>query len=239
MITADKHPEYKVLDVLLKESSLFHDFYNSERPKIKLPLAWIRESLPDGIRARTTTVTASDTDQPFHVIRVREVPIPLDDAALIAEEIEHCVCDEEGFPGVEPIYPEFENLASSLTTLLADPIAHERLKSFGFDLRENLKREIAENRRQLESAIEPTERGNLFFWTSNYASYLLEGDTSLYEFTEFRDWFDLQFPNVARKAGQLLIMITRRGYRTPDKQFILYREIVEKYNLGSVLKVTK
>jgi hypothetical protein len=44
MAIADQHPEYKVLEVLLYESPLFHKFHDSERPKIKLPLAWIRES---------------------------------------------------------------------------------------------------------------------------------------------------------------------------------------------------
>ena len=84
--------------------------------------------LTEGVRAQAL----SDRDRRIHVIGLRRLPVASEDAAMIAEELEHCIYDEEGFPGVVPLAPQYSHLAAVINSMLGDPIAHMRLRAFGF-----------------------------------------------------------------------------------------------------------
>jgi hypothetical protein len=231
---AEQYEEAQVLTELLKNSPQFQRFYKAKRPKISEPTAWMRDtSLPIGVNAQAT----SDLNQHFHIISLRDIPVALEDAFTIAEELEHCVYDEEGFPGTAPTESRFHRLTATLNSMLGDPIAHQRLKEFGFDLRTHYEKETLESRRQIENLMEPTRREDVFLWMVNYAADALEFGTMGDGASDFQNWFDSKFPRIAEKAKKLLAMINRIGYDTPDKQAKLLQELARRYNLYPFIKI--
>jgi hypothetical protein len=63
--------------------------------------------------------------------------------------LEHFVLDAEGFSSIGAVI-QYETLASAINSMVADLLVSARLAKFGFNLREDYEREIAEAKRQLE-----------------------------------------------------------------------------------------
>ena len=54
---------------------------------------------------------------------------------------------------------------------------------------------------------------------------------------EFQLWFDERYPDIAREAKDLLVLIDDIGYETPEKQIKLFRRIIQAYRLEKVVVV--
>ena len=126
------YPEAYVVGELLKSSKEFRAFYQERRKRIVEELHWAHDpALPAGIDYRHSS-TASGRGT-AHYIRLRRIPALVEDACKVAHELEHAVLAAEGFPATGSRPPE--NLSSALNSMLADPIANGRLRTYGFDLR--------------------------------------------------------------------------------------------------------
>lgn len=226
-------PEESVIGELLKSSREFQEFYQAERKKITHPLAWAKDtSLPEGIDYRSTRLSTGE-----RLVRLRRVPAIAEDACKIAHELEHFVLDAEGFPVIGAT-TQYEVLASATNSMVADLLVNIRLARFGFNLREDYEREIAEAKRQLERmSAPPIDRIDRMIWMVNYAGYLLDWEfvSASNSKSEFQAWFDTKYPDIAARGKKLLAMVKRIGYDTPEKQAKLFRGIIQRYNLEGVL----
>jgi hypothetical protein len=230
-------PERFVLTGLLKGSDDFASFYATQRPKIRIPVYWAHDpTLPQGIDYRRTSLPARG----IAVIRLRRIPPSLEDASMIAHEVQHLVLDAEGFPtaGVRDL--EYEDLSSALSSMIADPIVNSRLQNSGFDVRPDLQDEIEESQRQLATYPEaPTEYLSRLKWVFNYVAKVLEwssvyGDATPGE-CPFATWFAARYPAVAREAEDLLALVRELGYTTPSEQRRLLDVVIRRYNLQNIV----
>lgn len=234
MITAEQYQEGELLENLLKNSPKFRQYYDSRRKKILHPVFWMRDSsLPEGINARATT----EFEPRQYIIGIKRIPLEINDDILVAEELEHCVCDEEGYPGLAALSPEFDNLASAINSMLGDLIAHKRLQELGFDFLDSYKEGTTVFFSQLENAKGPNNRIGVFLWMANYASNVLDAIELGIENNEFQIFFDNKYPDIAYKAKKLIERVNRVGYDTPEKMVKLLREILQRYDLGIFFKI--
>jgi len=228
-------PEEEVLAKLLKSSKEFSAFYKEEREKFKEPLLWAQDiTLAEGINGRATTITSSlnSSGPEVHVIRLRRIPARIEDSFLVAHELGHFLLIAEGYPLVGSVANE--RLSSLVTTLVHDPLVDARLKKYGFDLRPAYRAEVEESRRQLvKRPRSPTDRltriafmlthvGNLLHW-----ELLGEDD----QCNEFKRWFEERYPDIASMGAKLLIRVKKVGYDTPEKQTLLFREIIYRHRI--------
>ena len=234
-IPSPTFPEDFVISELLKSSPEFVAFYGAERRTITKPVYWVRDqSMPEGIDYRSTRLPNGT-----QVIRLRRIPAILEDALKIAHELQHFVLDTEGF--VTTGSARYENISSSLNSMVHDPLVNSRLQVYGFDLRQDYETEVRESIRQLsnvpKSPVNPLDRVH---WIFNYVSKILEWEVcheTNKDRNEFVLWFDEQYPDIAQEAKDLLMLVRDIGYDTPTKQIALFKRIIEKYNLKNVVSM--
>lgn len=232
-------PEDLVISDLLKSSKEFQAFYQAERRKIVKPVCWAQDlSLPEGIDYRSTTLATND--QIVQVIRLRNIPVHVEEALKIAHELEHLILVEEGFPRTGVSSKNFETVSSTLNSMVADPLVSSRLQRYGFDLWEDYQREIKEDLRQLEKRPNiPLQRLDRLIWIFNYAGKMLDWElvgTSKGQ-NEFQVWFDSRYPEIAERGKKLIAMVKRIGYETPEKQTRLFKEIIRRHKLEGIVSV--
>ncbi len=227
-------PEQFVLKDLLTSSKLFKKFYEAERPKITNQLSWAQDnSLSVGINGSSTRLSDGKL-----VIRLRRIPATLDDARLIAHELTHFLIDLEGFPHTGAS-ARFANLSSTLNSMVHDPLVDFKLKERGFNIVDGFEEETKENLRQLKKKhSSPTDYLDKIHWIFNYAGYVL-GREVVYQNEEkkdeFRSWFDERFPDIGKEANILLGKIKHFGFDTPEKQVMLFKGIINEYDLEKYL----
>ncbi len=230
-------PEDFVVGELLKSSKEFADFYKSERNKITAPVYWAKDlSLPVGIDYRCTILPKGT-----QVIRLRRVPAVFADAMKVAHELQHLVLDDEGFirTGAEK---QYETISSSLNSMIHDPLVNSRLLIYGFDLLEDYGTELQETFSQLSTVSKsPSKHLDRVHWIFNYIGETLDWELLRDEIgkdnNEFQLWFDERYPDIAKEAKDLLILINDIGYETPEKQIKLFRRIIQEYRLEKIVFV--
>ena len=235
-------PEAFVLRDLLSQSQLFHAYYHAERDKIGVEIAWAHgPKLPEGIDYRRTVLSSTALATAAHVIRLRCIPAVLADAMGVAHELQHFILDRESYPTVAAS-ASLETLAAALASMLHDPIANARLRSYGFDLQRTYDLEAHESMRQLRSKPQaPSRTIDQIHWVFNYTAKLLDRDVlesaSVEAADAFQTWFERRYPSIAAEAHELYTMITTTGYTLPEKQLQLFHMIIQRYRLQQLVAV--
>lgn len=230
-----EYPEKYVLKEILGQSETFIKYYEIERPKIRDTVKWVEDkSLPAGIDYRSTRLPRGE-----EVIRLRNVPATEKDSTKIAHELQHLVMDYEGFP-CTGARDEYETISSALNSIVHDLIVNERLMRYGFDLKEDFKREIEEDVRQLKKQKEsPKDRIGRFHWACNYVSKVLDYNLIFRNEScnddEFFNFFRDKYPDIVEESSEMQRIIKEIGYDTPEKQYRMFREIISTYNLQGII----
>lgn len=229
----EEFPEEVVLSELLKSSKEFQAFYEAERGKITRPITWIQDaSLPDGIDYEARKLPAGDL-----IVALKRIPAILEDATSIAHELEHFIIDAEGFPSTTSKSKVFirEQLSSTLNSVFHDPLVDSRLKMFGFDLWTDYEKEKTEAISDLEGAYCPPPNHPVrILWMLHYVSDWLDWDLrnkAEHNENQYQLWFNTHFPAIAKEGQEMLTLVQRIGFDTPDKMGILLNEIIQKYEL--------
>lgn len=231
-------PEEFVICELLRSSKEFLVFYQAERRKIVKPIFWVQESsLPRGIDYRTTRL---ETGELF--IRLKRVPAIIEDAVSIAHELQHFILDTENFPLVGFENPQFETISSALSSMVHDPLVDSRLKIYGFDLWKKYQKEVRDTIRQFRGGkIYPKDDLARKIWIFNYVSKILDWELvcnmSRGSDNEYQLLFNNLYPDIAKEGQKLLKLVNNIGYDTPEKQTALFKEIIQIYNLETILKI--
>lgn len=78
-------------------------------------------------------------------------------------------------------------------------------------------------------------------WAINYASNVVdwelvqtEGDKDI---SELQLLYDERFPDIAEMGQELLALVKRIGYDTPEKERELFKEAIQRYKLSSYLVI--
>jgi hypothetical protein len=228
-------PEEFVIQDVFDSSSEFRAFYEAERSKLEEPVHWVHDpDLPEGIDCRCTRLR-----EPVRVIRLRRVPAVLQDAARIAQQLESLVLDSEGFPATGAL-KTYESLSSALNSMIRVPIVYSRLTAYGFDLRRVHEQQVKGAMEQLGRIPHPPiARSDMALWMFNYVGKLLEwevvSESSQDLAGEFQQWFDSRFPTVAETGQELFALVKAIGCDTPEKQVILFRKIIARYQLAELI----
>ena len=232
------YKEEFVIDRLLETSKQFRAFYKVERTKITGSVSWVHNpALPKGIDCRVTWLQ-SDEGIMSQAVHLRRIPARTEDALRIAHELGHLVLRSEGFPAIGYKLPQYETLSSAFNSMVHDPLVNSRLLAYGFDLRNDYETEAAQTIHQLKGLTKPpSNRLGRLHWMANYAGNILDWELlNLHgQKSELQKWFDSRYPSIADEAKKLLNMVRRIGYKTPEKQSRLFRNIVRHYRLDGVL----
>jgi hypothetical protein len=232
--------EEDVVNTLLASSKEFTRFYSEERRKIALPIQWTRdESLPRGTDGSCTRNTSGGGTK--QEIRLRRIPPDLGDASMVAHELEHLVLDSKGFRGTRAHEARYEILSGSLNSMVNDPLVYSSLQTYGFDIYDDYKKLLTQNRSQLSRIPSPPpNRLNRLLWILNYVRHILIWEVvsgvSDKGLDEFKLWFDERYPDVAGEGQKLLAPVRDIGYDTPEKQNTLFTKIIQEYGLGEFIK---
>jgi len=236
MNTSTFDEEY-VLGELLKSSKVFRDFYETERGKIKKSVYWSSgEPLPPGIdRMRESSTTE-------HRIFLRPIPASPEDAIGVAHELVHLIMDDEGFPVVVYQDLKFRNICATINSMLHDPIVNARLRDHGFDILEHYesqKKEMVSYLKMNQDSLSDTSTRT--GWVFNFASILLEREVALRGQSKAKDslpaWLEAEHPDISKEMQDLINLVSRIGYDTPEKQHRLYDVIIQRYRLQRHLSV--
>lgn len=231
-------PEAEAVRVLLDHSERFRSFYQEKRRQINLPVRWAHDStMPEGIDFRTTCIEQNGL-LVAQVIRLHHVPARIEDETKIAHELGHILLNMEGFPSIGFVNSQCESLSSAINSMVHDPLVNSRLLPYGFDLLDDFDQEVREDIRQLSKwSRPPSDRLVVIQWMANYTGKVLDWELvrSHDGISEFQEWFDRRYPDIARRATKLLRMVGRIGYDTPEKQNELFREVMRRYRLERFL----
>ena len=228
-------PEDFAIGRLREESQRFADFYTAERPKIRTLVYWAKDDkLPEGIWGRSSWLSTGEA-----VVRLANIPASVDQDYNVAHELEHLVLGAEGFP-MTGSAPEHESISSAVNSILHDPLVHERLEVHGYrdDVSSEYENESSESRRQLKNLREPANRTQSIHWTLNYAANLIDGrqlSGTEANPSEFQEWFSARYPDIARDAQDLIAMVDRIGYETPERMRVALLAILERYSLRDII----
>lgn len=132
--------EQYVLKHLLRDRR-FGRFYGRERRKIKGSIAWRLIDLADAVRFHYVAAAGYEDGQ--RVIRLQRIPVPLEDAGTVAEELAHLVFretypgvgalgDVEGYHVPEPQLTTDRALATRLSGLVHERLADQLIAAYGF-----------------------------------------------------------------------------------------------------------
>jgi hypothetical protein len=236
-------PEELVISSLLHLSPEFRAMYDVERMRIHGKVIWsVGTTLPQGVLGATDRVQSR-----MWRIRLRAVPVRQEDAFNVAHELMHAVLDCEGFPDLvidERLRPSMNErqtlhrIGAPLCSMLLDPVANERLRSYGFDLWLPYVRETEFSICQIKTSGSPPNRLTELAWIINCASNLIDWRLSrpptAKEPSEFQKWFDPLYPRIAVEARQVVDLVAARGYETPQTMVVLLRELISAWRLTGV-----
>ena len=233
-VVKNKFDEDYVIGALLKSSKEFNAFYKAERAKITQPIEWIKdESLQEESPARYGHI-----DENNGVIRLRRIPPEIEDAVIIAHELQHAVIISKGFPGTICNESQYEYLSTALNTMVHDPLVHKTLQIYGFDLLDDFTKWANKSLNKLKTLHTPTSHPAKMQWVFNYVKKIIhweivrtEGDGN----SEFQLRFESHYPELANVGQELLVLVKSIGYDTPDKMHKLLREIVLRYELSDYI----
>jgi len=222
----------------LMQSDRFKKFYEIERPKIIKPITWTHDpNLPDGVNYRCTRSHNGE-----QIIRLKHVPISINEDMEIAHELLHLIVDAEGFPNVGYTDQRFENLGASISSMVHDVLVDARLAAYGLDMAQKYKKEIIDSRRQLNKISNaPTDRLGQLLWIFNYTSKLLDYEVAIKYAGPFEDdfqpWFEEKYPSIAQESHKLVETVNIIGFNTPSKMTALFSSILILFSVNQVLSI--
>jgi hypothetical protein len=239
-----KYNEGDLLNEIIENSPTFHLYYLKKRDQINHKIVWRgdeeRTILSPGIMARKFNNPRSG----LQIIVLKQFPPQIDDAYLIAHEMEHLIQDsKKKVVSVAPL-PQMEslplrNLASAITSMIADILADDELLKFGFNVIEvNLKEfQDGEKRiQQMDGPLDPHNTNHII----NYAAHLLTFDHFFDKKTQAPQYFshfDRKNPSISQQAKHIMKIVQKIGYDTPEKQRRIYDWIIHRYKLENHLGI--
>jgi len=192
-------------------------------------------SLPSGISARAREVY--DGDMLVDRVILMRPALPVNVAEIMAaEEIMHFVLYAEGYPSAIAKKP-WNEIAGAFTSMMLDPMIHQRLSQYGFDMSMIEEREFQRLMKEIdeiddESSFSGIGRTHVIII---YASTCLEFPLELKQ--QFRDVFNTRFPSIAREGNTIVDLVESSGYETPEKCLALMLKLRARLGLEKAFEI--
>lgn len=253
--TVKTYAEVDVVNHLMSVSPGFKNFYEIERDTIG-NVHWIKSNkdieselgFPRGLKGRM--YFSKDNTGIKKLIVLEQIPPTLNDEFIVAHEMCHILIINKGFPGISPRLSsglgndekiERINLASSMNTMIHDPLCNSFLKRYGISYG-NLYRDyvinFVKNWRNAEEPVPNTYLGHTLVFKyvlSNLHDASIISDNECLE--KYNKFFENKFPYIAEEGNFVLDLIKIWGYYTPKKLSYLYQEILDAMKLNMVCKL--
>jgi hypothetical protein len=211
---------------LLEGSQPFRSYYAEERSALGDFALVQDQSLPLGVRARTTWVDGRA------FLRVPGPVCPLEDACLIAHELGHLALAKQGFPAVGGMgdHPA----AAALNSALQDPLVDSVLVVRGFDVNADREREVADSESQLRKVPPPTHPADRAHWTANFLGTLLTKHVlgSIPVEDTYCQWFAARYPRMAARAEAIAQEVIAIGFDSPSGMYQALAKARKMLNAG-------
>jgi hypothetical protein len=220
----------------------FLKFLKNERVKVKGHIIWGSE---EALTSKARCFTVNGETENLYVIKFRKTPIEIKDVFIPAHELQHVLCNEQGFPGIQ-LNEKFignvayETLASVIANSIADPIVNKKiLKNYDFDFTSYYMEQLNTQIPMIKQfpANELRNEGKIFL-ISLYVEKMLDWEhVKTNEGNEFLFTFNNRYPFLINEANNTLDTIKEVGFDTPDKVTYIYNYLIDKYNLRNVFKI--
>lgn len=248
------YAEDDVVKQLISSSSAFKDFYETERESIG-EIHWIKSNkdvesilgFRKGQKGKMYYLTGKTGLKKLIVLD--QIPPSLDDEFIIAHEMGHFLIFNKYFPGVGPYLPNgLENneknerirLASSMSTMIHDPLCNSLLKKYGISYGNMYRDHILSvlNWKNVEEPAPNTYSAHTFVFEyvlSNLHDAMIISERDCLE--KYNKFFESKFPSITEEGKFILDLIEIYGYDTPEKLTFLYQDIINSMELGAVCKL--
>lgn len=255
--TIETCAEEEVVNQLILSSSEFKNYYEIERGNID-NIYWIKSNkeiestlgFQRGQRGKMYLL--KDSTGIKKLVVLEQIPPSLNDLFIVAHEMSHFLIAKKGFPGISPrLSSGLENdeknarirLASSMTTMIHDPLCNSLLKKYGI-VHGNLFKEYINNfPKNFSNIEEPAPKSyRLYELAFKYVLINLHDAMTIDENTnleKFNNFFENKYPNITDEGKFILDLINIWGYDTPENLYNLYQIILNSLELNSVCKLVK
>lgn len=238
MQSPSKIDESDVVDILLRSSDAFREFYVKERCRAG-HINWTFDlELSEKIKAaKAAIMTCPNSNQ--HEICLSEFPVQQDDARLIAHEMLHAIFEEEKNTFV--IYGHNTQLRAHLASMVEDPLVEAYLyEKYNFDQAKDYLRDLAISKRMWMFVDEPTDPldriANAFILTNQAIRWkLIKNRNALHIWNGYLDWLSNYCPHIFSIHLELIAIVKNRGLDTLEQRKTIVLEIIEKYQLGAFI----
>ena len=251
------YAEEDVVHQLIAHSPAFKKYYEAERESIG-EILWIKSSkdvelilgFQNGQKGKMYHLTGKTGLNKLIVLE--QIPPSLNDEFIIAHEMGHILIFNKKFPGISPHLPKnIENdeknerihLASSMTTMIHDPLCNSLLKTYGIsygNMYQDYILDMLKNWRNIEEPVSNTYLAHIMVFgyvlTNLHDATIISESAYLEKYNKF---FDNKFPNIAEEGKYVLDLIEIYGYDTPENLTLLYRDIINSMELNAVCKLQK
>lgn len=244
--------ERSVLNDLLISSERFKKFYECEFKERKVQIFWLdnaRIEKKDIVSQLPEYCLAAGFCFNDHnwVITVRNVPALTSDETTIAHELAHVRLDMEGFPSfrLNPLNTnrEIEELKGFLNNMIHDPLVIIKLRSYGYDLREEYMSDCRKYLTDLSNShLQPTgllKLEKIFLHVQSLLENEILFDNTDTPCKEFNLRYGKKFKAVKKGARVIYEKIHALGYQNPESVLKIYKEILnmKEYNLSNFLNI--
>lgn len=256
-ISGETVKTYREEDVVkqLMLSQGFKNFYEAERSNIS-NLYWVKpnEALESKLGFQKgqkgkmyQSLGRNGIDR---LIVLEQICPSLNDAFLVAHEMCHILIINKGFPGISPCLSkdlgddernERIRLASSMTTMIHDPLCNSLLDSYGLSIGNLFQDYVADVLNDWKNVKEPslnTYLGHIMVFKyvlTNLPYFMTTTDNNSLEI--YNKFFENKFPHIIEEGKFVLDLINIWGYNTPEKLSSLYQDIINSMNLQDICKL--
>lgn len=240
-----KIDELDVVDILLRSSDAFREFYVKERCRAG-HIDWTFDpELSKKIKAaKAAKMTYPNSNQ--HEICLSEFPVQQDDARLIAHEMLHAIFEEE--KNTFMIYerdtqPIILALKAHLSTMVEDPLVEAYLyEKYNFDQVKDYLRDLEISKRKWMFVDEPIDTlyriANAFIFTNQAIRWkMIKDRNALHIWNSYLGWLSNYCPHIFSIHLDLIAIVEKLGLDTLEQRKAIVLEIIEKYQLGAFISL--
>jgi len=244
------------LQMLLQDSDKFINFYKNERPKISTKINWAFDERLNS-RMKSIGLENPDTKEIEYVVIIKQVPIQFAHAFDTAHELQHLILNQEGFPSLCYInntnntsinwISGMKDLACRISNSITDPLVNARLVKYDFDLWDNYDRVAKAQMPYLQSIKnifpnEPSQMEGRAFIASAFIQAVLDWEAASRVSPNANNNYiknlRSMFPVTTKETEDILALIKTHGYASPDQASIIFYNIIQKFGLGRLFRLS-
>lgn len=244
----NRKEENEVVSILLKHSPNFNKFYYEEWKIKQIPARWY---LIQDLNKKAQSRLYKNGNIKIYWIEFRHLPTTHNitkDSYLFAHELAHIIrLYENKILSLRENFvqnPEFASDFKHIIRHIFEDTAADRLlrTKYNFDLLPHYEEVIGVSRSYLKTLTEEPhglERTSLLLQLikERICWNLIQNRDSCARWTEYEDWLCIKFQNVIEERDEILSLIQRIDWDTPDQQRPVFKILVDKCKIQDMVYI--